>query len=148
MTRSNSLKKYIYLITIFMMGLSGFAQMPIFKRYYIADIPGLGWLAEFYLTHTIHYISAIVLIAFTTYIFLNFILKKSNLKTITGSGYFKIVTLTGLIFTGALLVIRNLPGVYFDHRFIIAIDITHLSLCMILCAAGAYSLVLKKKWLR
>ena len=31
---------------LFFSALSGFAQMHIFKRYYIADLPGFGWLAE------------------------------------------------------------------------------------------------------
>jgi len=35
---------WFYLITVIFLVLSGFGQMPIFKRYYIADIPGLGWL--------------------------------------------------------------------------------------------------------
>ena len=34
--------RYVYLITVFFLTLTGFGQMPIFKRYYIADIPGLG----------------------------------------------------------------------------------------------------------
>ena len=38
--------RYVYLITVFFLTLSGFGQMPIFKRYYIADIPGFGWLAR------------------------------------------------------------------------------------------------------
>ena len=36
--------RWFYLISVFFLALSGFGQMPIFKRYYIADIPGLGWL--------------------------------------------------------------------------------------------------------
>ncbi|MDJ0667751.1 MAG: hypothetical protein QNJ61_10750, partial [Desulfobacterales bacterium] len=52
----------IYLTLLVFMGLSGFGQMPIFKRYYIADLPGLGWLAQFYTTHYIHYLGAILLL--------------------------------------------------------------------------------------
>jgi len=45
------------------MALSGFGQMPIFKRYYIADLTGLGWLAQFYVTHYFHYAGAAALLA-------------------------------------------------------------------------------------
>jgi hypothetical protein len=51
----NRAARYVYLITVLFLTLSGFGQMPIFKRYYIADIPGFGWLAQFYVTHYIHY---------------------------------------------------------------------------------------------
>ncbi len=66
MKTTGKVRKYIYATTLFFITLSGFGQMPIFKRYYIADTPGLGWLAQFYVTHIIHYISATVLIAFAT----------------------------------------------------------------------------------
>ena len=56
-----ALIKPIYLFLLFMMGLTGFGQMPIFKRYYIADIPGLAWTAKFYVTHYLHYLGAILL---------------------------------------------------------------------------------------
>ncbi len=38
-------KNYIYVIILIFITVSGFAQMPVFKRYYIADIPGFSWLA-------------------------------------------------------------------------------------------------------
>ena len=51
--------RWAYILTLFVMVLTGFGQMPIFKRYYISDIPGMGWLAKFYVTHYIHYLGAI-----------------------------------------------------------------------------------------
>ena len=139
-------RKTIYSITLFFIVLSGFAQMPVFKRYYIADIPGLGWLAEFYITHIMHYIAAIVLIAFVIYVLFDFILSKSGLNTITRTGYFKICVLAGLIVSGLLMVVKNLPNIYFNHNAIIFLDLFHLSFCMILLGVGLYSLVKKKSW--
>jgi hypothetical protein len=62
---------YVYLITVFFLTLTGFGQMPIFKRYYIADIPGFGWLAQFYVTHYIHYLGAILILALVTYMIID-----------------------------------------------------------------------------
>ena len=45
-----------------LMTVTGMGQMPIFKRYYIADIPGLGWLADPYTVHWVHYAGAIALV--------------------------------------------------------------------------------------
>ena len=33
--------RWLYVLTLIVMGFTGFGQMPIFKRYYIADIPGI-----------------------------------------------------------------------------------------------------------
>ena len=139
-------RNYIYGITLFFIALSGFAQMPVFKRYYIADIPGLGWLAQFYVTHIMHYLAAIVLIAFVIYILFDFIFSGQRLNTITRTGYFKIIVLAGLLVTGSLMVVKNLSNVYFNHNLIIVLDLSHLSFCMILLGAGLYSLVRKKRW--
>ena len=146
MNSQAKIRKYIYSITVFFIALSGFAQMPVFKRYYIADIPGLSWLAQFYVTHIMHYIAAIVLITFVIYVLFDFIFKGRGLNTITRIGYFKIVILAGLVITGSLMVVKNLPSIYFNHNVIIVLDLVHLGFCMILLGVGLYSLVKKKSW--
>ena len=146
MKTTGKTRKYIYTITLFFITLSGFAQMPIFKRYYIADIPGFGWLAQFYVTHIMHYIAAIVLIALVTYILIDFIFNRSRLIKITRIGYFGILVLAGLIVTGVLMVVKNLSNIYFGHTAVIVLDLTHLSLCMMLLFVTFYSLIWKKRW--
>lgn len=47
-------------VSVFLLALSGLAQMPIMKRYYIADLPGLAWLADFFATSLLHYLAAAV----------------------------------------------------------------------------------------
>ncbi|WP_299978688.1 hypothetical protein [Desulfobacula sp.] len=146
MKTTGKLQKYIYAITLLFITLSGFGQMPIFKRYYIADLPGLGWLAQFYVTHIMHYIAAIVLITLVIYILFDFILNRSGLNRITGTGYFKIAILTGLIVSGGLMVIKNLPNIYFGHTAVIVLDLVHLSFCMMLLFVSLYSVIRKKRW--
>ncbi|MBC8441005.1 MAG: hypothetical protein H8D87_15145 [Deltaproteobacteria bacterium] len=146
MKTTGKTRKYIYTITLFFITLSGFAQMPIFKRYYIADIPGFGWLAQFYVTHIMHYIAAIVLIALVTYILIDFMFNRSRLIKITRTGYLGILVLAGLIVTGVLMVFKNLSNIYFGHTTIIVLDLTHLSLCMMLLFVSFYSVIRKKSW--
>ena len=141
-------KKRLYWVSLFFITLSGFAQMPIFKRYYIADIPGLDWLAEFYITHVIHYVSAIVLIGLVCYLFTYFLIQRHRLADLTRTAYLKIGLLAGLIATGGLMVYKNLPGVYFSHGLISILDLVHLGLCMFLLFAGLYSVIRRKKWVK
>ena len=139
-------RKYIYFITLFFITLTGFGQMPIFKRYYIADIPGLGWLAQFYVTNRIHYIFAIVLIALAVYVVVDYLLSGERRYGITLSGYLKIFSIAGLMASGAFMVVKNLPDIHFSHVFIIAIDLTHIVFCMMLLGVSFYTLIMKKKW--
>lgn len=138
--------RYLYLINVFFLTLTGFGNMPIFKRYYIADIPGLGWLAEYYVTLYIHYLFAILLIGITTYLILEYLLTKRKSITITLSGYIRGGVVAGLIITGILLVIRNLELSGFAPEFIIFLYLCHLTLVMVLLMAGLYSVIFKKKW--
>jgi len=43
--------------------VSGLFQMPLPRRYYITDIPGMAWSGDFVFTLKIHYIASIVFIA-------------------------------------------------------------------------------------
>jgi len=144
MKSSTGLKHWVYIITVFLLVLSGFAQMPIFKRYYIADIPGFGWLADFYVTHLIHYLSASVLIGLFAYSLLTFFL--SGATPLTPVGKTRIVLLFGLILTGSLMVFKNLEGVYFNAGLIIGLDLIHLGLCMTFLLVSFYALIRKAAW--
>lgn len=135
----------IYSITIFFAALTGFGQMPIFKRYYIADLPYLGWLGRFYTTNAVHYISAMILIGLMFYIISEKIFDKSQKFTITKSGYTKIVMLSGLFITGVLILIKNFAGTPFSPNFIIIIDLTHIFFCVALITYSLHTFLTKKK---
>ena len=146
-TRAISLPgRWFYLVTVFFLALSGFGQMPIFKRYYIADIPGLGWLAEFFVTHLIHYLGAVVLLVLVAYLLTDYLMVKRNSRLLTTSGWIRIALLAGILASGGLLVIRNLTGTHFSPEFIIFLDITHLGLVMALLFVSLYCLIRKKHW--
>ncbi|HOG83021.1 MAG TPA: cytochrome b/b6 domain-containing protein, partial [Smithellaceae bacterium] len=43
--------------------LTGIFELPVGKRYYIIDIPGLGWSADFITSLYLHYAAALVFTA-------------------------------------------------------------------------------------
>ena len=142
----NRIMRYLYLISIFLMALTGFGQMPIYKRYYMSDIPGLGWLANFYTTRNVHYLGAALLLGLLSYfLFDYFFLRRKNLK-ITMTGYLRIALLSGIVVTGVLFVVKNFPVHYFLHELIIALNLTHLGFVMAFLLVGLYCLIFKKRW--
>ncbi len=138
--------RWFYLITILFLSLSGFGQMPIFKRYYIADIPGLGWLAEFFITHYIHYLAAILFLAFTAYMIIDYLLSQRKTRRMTISGYVRSALLAGILASGVFLVVRNLAGSNLSADFIIFLDLCHLGLVMAFLFVSLYCFVFKKQW--
>lgn len=145
MSRNKNLY-YLYLLTILFITLSGFGQMPIFKRYYIADIPGLGWLAKFYVTHYIHYICAALIIGLAAYATAGYLMQTMNKLKLTATGYLRVALISGLIATGILLVIRNFEGYVFSHNLIIFLDLSHLTLVILFLFTSLFCFIFKKKW--
>ena len=139
--------KPLYFVLLFIMGLTGFGQMPIFKRYYIADIPGLGWLANFYITHYMHYIGAIGLLVLFVYAAVVYwgLMRKRFL--LTRAAYTRIALLALITITGIFRVLKNLPDIVFSPLFTMVIDISHLVFMMLLLLSGIIFIILKRGWL-
>jgi heme A synthase len=120
--------------------------MPIYKRYYMADIPAFGWLADFYITRYVHYLGAALLLALLSYfLFDYFFLRRKNLK-ISRTGLLRIALLAGIVATGILFVVKNFPVHYFSHDAIIMLNLGHLGFVMAFLFVSLYCLVFKKKW--
>lgn len=115
----------IFRVNMLFLALSGIGHMPIFKRYYIADIPGFGWLAEFHITLTIHYFTAALFLAMVTWLATTRILTKSE-DRLTRSARVKVGLYITIIASGGLLVFKNLKGIYLPAATITATDLTHL----------------------
>ncbi|MBN2538708.1 MAG: cytochrome b/b6 domain-containing protein [Deltaproteobacteria bacterium] len=49
-------------ISTFVLIFSGFAQMPLYKRYMLDRVPGLSWVSDYSVTLSIHYWAAALLI--------------------------------------------------------------------------------------
>lgn len=42
---------------------TGLGCLPLYKRYYISEIPGFGWTADFYNVTLVHYVASIVFLS-------------------------------------------------------------------------------------
>ena len=146
--KSVPLVRSLYIFSMLFLGMTGFAQMPIFKRYYIADIPGLGWLAQFYVTHYMHYLGGILLLALAAYVLVDYFAGTGRHRTLTASGYVRGGMTGALILSGVLLVVRNQEGIHLGSRLIIFLDLFHMGMVMALMVTSVYCLARKSPWLR
>jgi hypothetical protein len=139
--------KWIYILTFIVMAFTGFGQMPIFKRYYISDIPGMGWSAHFYVTHYIHYIGAIFLIALVTYAIITFFAETRINFKLTGAAYVRIAFLGAIVVTGIFRVLKNMPDIVFSPGFTLFVDISHLGFMMCYLLAALVFLISRSGWI-
>ncbi len=137
-----------YMTLLLFMALSGFGQMPIFKRYYIADIPGLGWLAQFYVTHFIHYVGAALLLGVAAYYLTRYLVAERSRRRLSLYGAIQGVMMVTIVATGVLRVIKNYEGYYLSSGLIVFLDILHLAAVMGFLLVGAWGLTSRKRWTR
>ena len=137
----------LYILTFIVLAFTGFGQMPIFKRYGLSSIPGLGWSANYYATHYIHYLGAIFLIALMAYTAADFFSARRKYFRLTRAGIVQIVLLSAVVATGVFRVLKNLPDVVFSPGFTMFIDLSHLSFMMLYFLAALFLLITGRKWL-
>lgn len=118
----------IFRLTVIALLFTGFAQMPIFARYYLADVPGFAWTADFYLNHVLHYGLAIVLMAILGWR-LPLALKRGRF---TAGGTLLALCWVGIVATGLLRVMKNQPDAFFSPTFVMLVDWSHLGFVMLL----------------
>lgn len=138
---------YLYLVSAVMLAFTGFGQMPLYKRYYIADIPGMAWSADFYITHLLHYIFSILLFGIVGYVVVNHLLTGRRRVALTTSGFVRSVIIAGLMVSGLLLVTYNFSGVALPMWAAITLLFTHMGFAMALIVTGLITIIGKKPWI-
>lgn len=134
--------RWAFGLSVAVLAVSGMAQMPIFKRYGIADVPGLGWTADFYVTHLMHYAAAAVLL---------FLLSRAALlhlaerRPLGGGGRLMAGLWIGLAATGLARVVKNLPAWDLGPVLTKYTDWTHLGLAILLGMAALAPLARRRK---
>ena len=133
----------VWLGIMLLMTVTGMGQMPIFKRYYIADIPGLGWLADPYTVHWVHYAGAIALVGLGAWLAIMHLaesfgylpaqpMQMRQAAGLTTSGKVRVALLVLIIITGYMRVAKNLPDFHWSAAMTVFIDWSHLGFAMLL----------------
>jgi len=129
---------WAYKLLVILLAVSGFSQMPISKRYYLADIPGLGWLADYYATHLLHYVTAILLLILLIQAAVRYLRQWRGKHRLTSFGVLRIAAIVLIVVSGVFRVLKNRPDIYFPPGQVILIDLVHLGSVFLL---GIFALV-------
>lgn len=124
------------------LALTGMGQMPVFSRYYIADLPGLWWLGDYRITAALHLALAAVLLVVLASLAVTWLgagRDRPPLGTVVG---LRVALFAAVAVTGLLRVLQNgsLPPVSPPH--IRYLDWSHLGLAV---ALGLAALVPARK---
>lgn len=95
---SNRIVHWVTALTIFSLIISGFGQMPMYKRYNIVKLPGAEWLGNYSATLIMHYIGAIILLFILFYhVFVHLIQKQFDILPKRGDVKQSIIIIKAMI---------------------------------------------------
>jgi hypothetical protein len=127
---------------------TGFGNMPLYKRYYIADIPGLGWSGDFFTNLHVHYIAGSVLLAVAVYAALRFLLEKKEGLRLTRSGAVRAAVLFVALVSGIFMALRNLSGIDYPFHIHAGVNFLHMGVAMAFMVLGIGCLMARCRWFR
>ena len=118
------------------LALTGMGQMPIFSRYYIADLPGLWWLGDYRITAALHLALAALLLVVLCALAVTWLGAGRDRPGLGRVAGLRVALFAAVAFTGWLRVMQNgsLPPVTPEHlRYL---DWSHLGLAVALGLAA------------
>ncbi|MBI9079736.1 MAG: 4Fe-4S ferredoxin [Pseudodesulfovibrio sp.] len=133
----------LYVFAMAALAATGMMQMPLTKRYFISDIPGMAWTSDFFLVHKVHYLLAALLLFVIALVAVHWFRYWYERLVLTPMGMARVVILGGLVVSGCLRVYRNLPDVSLDPSIILAIEWVHLVLTMVMGGVALAALLMK-----
>ena len=142
--RTQNFTKWLYFIAAGMAIFSGMGQMPIMKRYYISDLPLMGWSQDFFIMSDLHYLSVALLLGLLAWR-LSLSRRAVYMSWSWGPRSAWGWTLLTLLFiSGAFKVARN-AGVFLDPFLIMVLDFIHLGSGMAFMFTGLFVLIGKPR---
>ena len=147
-SKADSVLKSFYPVVLAIALFTGFGNMPIYKRYYISAIPGLGWSGNFYVNLNVHYISGALLLGLAVYFSFIYLKTRTSRGRLTTTGKLRAVFFGCSLLTGLLLAVRNLGEINFGFGTQMAIALIHLGIAMIVLVLSIACGVVKSPWRR
>ena len=145
---NNALLKRIYPFVIAIALFTGFGNMPLYKRYFISDLPGMGWSSNFYINLYIHYLAGALLLGIAVYLGLIHLKIHLAERRLTLTGKIRSGALGLTLLSGILLAIRNLSNVNFGMGPQITVVFLHLGMAMLVLGLSICCGIMKNPWTR
>jgi len=147
--KPTSLLKTIYGLAAAAVLFTGFGNMPLWGRYYVADIPGLGWSGDFIVNVNIHIFAGSLLLGLGVYFLTESLLQgRRRDDRLTLSGKVRGVLLGLALITGILMVVKNLPGIHFSLLALMVFNFSHMGAAVLFMFAALVALIFKQPWRR
>ena len=147
-SKRHPLFNVLYTLATIVALFTGFGNMPLYGRYYIADVPGLQWSGNFFTNVNVHVLAGSLLLCIGIYCIMVFwLVKPTPAKKLTRSGKIRGALLSLTLATGILMVLKNLPGVQFPFEMLMIANFTHMGGAVLFMLSALVALIFRMPWI-
>lgn len=148
-TTSTPLLAFSYGFAVVLALFTGFGNMPLWGRYYVSDLPGLGWSGNFIVNVNVHILAGSLLLGIGVFALTQALLMgKATVGKMSLSGKIRGLLLALALITGILMVVKNLPGMNFSLATLMVFNFTHLGASVLFLLFSLVALVFRQPWRR
>jgi hypothetical protein len=145
---SRRIPVWLFAVSAVVTVFTGFGNMPLYGRYYIADIPGLGWSGDFFINLYVHYVAAGVLLAVSVFGAIRFAAGRSSGLRLTLSGAARAAILATALASGLVMALRNLPGVNLPFALHAGLNFLHMGAAVFFTLFALGCAAARCRWLK
>ena len=147
--RPRPLLKTAYQVAVVTAAFTGFGNMPLWGRYYVSDILGLGWTSDFIVNVNIHILAGSLLLGIGAYLLTGRLVTDDRRRvTVTVAGRIRGVLMASALATGILMVVKNLPGIHFSLTTLLIFNLAHMGAAVLFMLAALVALIFRQPWTR
>jgi hypothetical protein len=144
----NIVFRWLFLIAIWVTMFTGFGNMPLYRRYYVTDLPGMGWAGNFFANVYVHYISGAVVLTLSVYFFLSYFSLRGKGVRLTSMGVARTAILALGLVSGVFMALKNLPEFQFSFNMAMILNFLHLGMAMLFLLMALVCFIGRRKWVR
>lgn len=146
-TKFSPFLKILYGAAVVTALFTGFGNMPLYGRYYVADLPGLGWSGDFFLNVNVHILAGSVLLAVAVYaLTASLLIRRPPAGRLSFSGKTRGLLLALTLATGVIMVLKNLPSVHLPMTALIAFNFLHMGAAVLFMLTALIALIFRLSW--
>jgi hypothetical protein len=118
--------KWAYRAAIVVALFTGIGNMPMWGRFFVADIPGFGWSGDFFVNLHVHYLSGALLLTISSYSIVVYRQRCDRRLTLSTAGIVRGALLGLVLVSGLLSAIKNLAFIDLPMTGLMVLVFLHL----------------------
>lgn len=136
---------WLFTAAIFVALFTGFGNMPLYGRYYIADIPGFQWSGNFIANLKVHLVTGALLTALAIYSLIGFTRRQFTWADFSALQKLLYISVALVLMSGLLAAVKNFaflkPGLVLN----MTLTFFHMGTAVLVAVVGGLTLLAQRK---